>query len=190
MRYGFIRYSEKEDSSLLKQKEELIRNGVRRDRIVESCKSRIKEGDTIVVYSLYQLGENLNTILDAVQDIMFNHHCRLEVLDFPEWDSIMTYENYSGQELSDAMISILSYINLKESESWKRKQKKGYEAASNKGTAFGRPPKEKPEDFETLCWAWKKRRISSREAASRLGVAQSTFLRWAKESDNDVVIAA
>ena len=29
--------------------------------------------------------------------------------------------------------------------------------------------------------AWEKRNITSREAARQLGIAQDTFLRWAKE---------
>ena len=49
-----------------------------------------------------------------------------------------------------------------------------------RGVRFGRPRKAVPEDFDHFRLEWKAERISSREAARQLGIAQDTFLRWAR----------
>ncbi|MCD8087500.1 MAG: hypothetical protein LUE22_02770 [Oscillospiraceae bacterium] len=62
----------------------------------------------------------------------------------------------------------------------KERQMEGIEAAINRGVAFGRPRKETPEEFEQLKEQWLNKQISTKDAASRLGIGRDTFLRWVK----------
>ena len=57
-------------------------------------------------------------------------------------------------------------------------QKKGRDNARRQGVRLGRPPK-KLRHFDRVYGQWQDGAISSREAAKRLGIAQSTFLRRA-----------
>lgn len=54
----------------------------------------------------------------------------------------------------------------------------GIVAAKAHGVEFGRPPLEKPNDFELVRAAWEAGDISEREAAKRLGVSRPTFHKW------------
>ena len=60
-------------------------------------------------------------------------------------------------------------------------QQEGIAAARLRGVRFGRPRKPMPENFCVVREAWLGKKISSREAAKRLGISQDTFLRWSRE---------
>ena len=47
---------------------------------------------------------------------------------------------------------------------------------------------ERPTEFKTLRIQWENKEISARDAAKRLGITHSTFLRWAKKVDEKVHI--
>ena len=54
----------------------------------------------------------------------------------------------------------------------------GIAAAKLRGVKFGRPRKDVPERFWQLKEDWEDQKITSREAAQQLSIAQDTFLRW------------
>ena len=66
-----------------------------------------------------------------------------------------------------------------ELENIRQRQMEGIAAARLRGVQFGRPRKRVPEDFGRMKAEWENKKVSSREAAGRLGIAQDTFLRWA-----------
>lgn len=58
----------------------------------------------------------------------------------------------------------------------------GMIAAKKRGVRFGRPPKPRPQEFESLKAAWLNKEISSRAAAQKLGIASTTFLDWCRDT--------
>ena len=83
--------------------------------------------------------------------------------------------------MADLVLQILSYVAQTERENIKQRQKEGIAAARLRGVQFGRPRKPLPVNFEQIRFDWKNKKITSREAARQLSVAQDTFLRWVRE---------
>lgn len=87
----------------------------------------------------------------------------------------------TGTFIADLVLQILSYVAQTEREFNRQRQTEGIAAAKAKGVHCGRPPKERPEDFERLRLDWRAKRISARTAAKILGVSHNTFLAWAND---------
>lgn len=101
------------------------------------------------------------------------------VLDMPLLDTRQTGRDLTGTFVADLVLQILSYVAETERENIRQRQMEGIAAARMRGVQFGRPRKQVPERFEHLKREWEDRKVTSREAARELGVAQDTFLRWA-----------
>ena len=82
--------------------------------------------------------------------------------------------------MADLVLQILSYVAQTERENILQRQKEGIEAARKRGVQFGRPRKPVPDQFWQLKEEWENKKITSREAARKLSVAQDTFLRWVR----------
>ena len=87
----------------------------------------------------------------------------------------------TGTLIADIVLQLLSYVAQTEREFIRQRQAEGIAAAKANDVRFGRPPLERPVDFEKLCGEWGKGHLSSREAAKRLNVSQQTFLNWSKQ---------
>ena len=59
----------------------------------------------------------------------------------------------------------------------------GIAEARRKGVRFGRRPLPRPEGYTECAALWREGRLSSRDAAGRLGVSYVTFLRWIHEDE-------
>ena len=70
------------------------------------------------------------------------------------------------------------YVAQTERENIHQRQREGIEAAKLRGVKFGRSRKPVPEEFWRIREEWINKRISSREAARELSIAEDTFLRW------------
>mgnify|MGYP001036569973 CR=1 FL=1 len=46
---------------------------------------------------------------------------------------------------------------------------------------FGGVSKEKPPEYPTVLEAWRRKELSARAAAARLGVTHKTFQKWAEQ---------
>lgn len=147
-----------------------------------SLMSRLKPGDLVVVKSIDRLGRDYNEILNQWRIITKEKRAHIVVLDMPLLDTRETERNLTGTFVADMVLQILSYVAQTERENIRQRQKEGIAAAKQRGVRFGRPPKERPPEFEVIRNEWLNRRISSREAAKRLEIAQDTFLRWSHES--------
>lgn len=141
---------------------------------------KLAPGDIFVVKSIDRLGRNYEEILEQWRVITKEKKADIVVLDMPLLDTRKTGKNLTGTFVADLVLQILSYVAQTERENIHQRQMEGIAAARLRGVQFGRPRKEKPAEFERIKNEWRQNKISSREAARRLGVAQDTFLRWTK----------
>ena len=138
-------------------------------------------GDTLVVKSIDRLGRDYDEIIEQWRRLTKRLGANVVVLDMPLLDTRTNDRNVTGTFIADIVLQLLSYVAQVERENIKQRQAEGIASARARGVRFGRPPKQVPENFERVNELWRSGAISSREAASRLGVARSTFFKWANE---------
>ena len=140
---------------------------------------RMRPGDVLVVKSIDRLGRNYDEILDQWRVITKSRQADIVVLDMPLLDTRQSGRDLTGTFVADLVLQILSYVAQTERENIRQRQQEGIAAARLRGVRFGRPRKQVPAEFEWVRQQWEQGRITSRQAARQLGVAQDTFLRWA-----------
>ncbi len=141
---------------------------------------KLKPGDTLVIKSIDRLGRNYNEILEEWRLITKEKQAAVVVLDMPLLDT-RRGRDLTGTLIADIVLQLLSYVAQTEREFIRRRQAEGIAAAKQRGVRFGRKPAERPENFKSVVKDWKAGRLSAREAAHRLQISHTTFLRWAKE---------
>lgn len=141
---------------------------------------RLKPHDVLVVKSIDRLGRNYDEILEQWRVITKSRGADIVVLDMPLLDTRQTGRDLTGTFVADLVLQILSYVAQTERENIRQRQQEGIAAARLRGVRFGRPRKPVPPEFEEIRKKWEQKVVTSRQAARSLGVAQDTFLRWAK----------
>lgn len=141
---------------------------------------KLRPGDLLVVKSIDRLGRNYEEIQAQWRLITKEKHVDIVVLDMPLLDTRHTGDDLTGIFMADIVLQILSYVAQLERENIHRRQAEGIAAAKARGVTFGRPRKSVPEEFWQLKADWEAKKITSREAARQLSVAQDTFLRWVR----------
>lgn len=193
MEYGYIRVSTKEQNAQ-RQWIALMEFGVEKKNIFIDKQSgkdfersgyqkmirKLKSGDTIIVKSIDRLGRNYEEILEQWRVITKEKCAAVVVLDMPLLDTRQS-RDLTGTLIADIVLQLLSYVAQTEREFIRQRQKEGIAAAQKRGVKFGRKPKPRPTDFHMLKTQWQAGGISAREAARRLNITHSTFLRWANE---------
>ena len=142
--------------------------------------AKTKPGDTLVIKSVDRLGRNYNEILEQWRYITKQRQISIVVLDMPLLDTRQG-RDLTGSLIADIVLQLLSYVAQIERELNHQRQAEGIAAAKAKGVRLGRPPKKRPAQYEEIKEAWKRREISARQAANRLGISHKTFLAWVKE---------
>ena len=145
---------------------------------------RLKQGDILVVKSIDRLGRNYEEILNQWRIITKEKQADIVVLDMPLLDTRQTGRELTGTFVADLVLQILSYVAQTERENIRQRQLEGIAAAKLRGVQFGRPRKPLPENFFLLRERWKRKEVSSRQAAKELHIAQDTFLRWVREQED------
>jgi DNA invertase Pin-like site-specific DNA recombinase len=143
---------------------------------------KIKKNDVLVIKSIDRLGRNYAEILEQWRILTKEKQADIVVLDMPLLDTRKT-NDLTNTLIADIVLQLLSYVAQTEREFIRQRQKEGIAAAKARGIRFGRPAKQKPDQFESVQAQWRNRRISSREAARRLNVSQDTFLKWAHNKE-------
>lgn len=192
MVYGYVRVSTKEqceDRQLIALREfPVAENHIFMDKLsgkdfnrpqYQKLIRRLKPHDILVVKSIDRLGRNYDEILDQWRVITKSRQADIVVLDMPLLDTRQSGRDLTGTFVADLVLQILSYVAQTERENIRQRQQEGIAAARRRGVRFGRPRKQVPAEFEWVRQQWEQGRITSRQAARQLGVAQDTFLRWA-----------
>ena len=138
---------------------------------------KLKPGDTIVVKSIDRLGRNYDEILEQWRIITKEKQATIVVLDMPLLDTRQG-RDLTGTLIADIVLQLLSYVAQVEREFIHQRQAEGIRAAKEKGVKFGRPPKNRPPEFETVKAAWERGELTARAAAATLGISHSTFKNW------------
>ncbi len=140
---------------------------------------RLCPGDTVIIPSLENLGDDYSERLDQWELITKEKWADIVVLDQPQLDTRPSADMLSGDSAAVLVLESLKSAEQKRKTAVKQSQQKGIREAMDRGVRFGRPRKPIPEDFPFVKEQWERHYINSREAAKRLGIAQQTFLRWA-----------
>ncbi len=195
MEYGYVRVSTKEQNEA-RQLIALHEFGIRDDNIYIDKQSgsdferknyrrlmkRLKADDVMVIKSIDRLGRNYDEILEQWRVITKEKQAAIVVLDMPLLDTRRA-RDLTGTLIADIVLQLLSYVAQTERELIKQRQAEGIAAAKQRGVQFGRRPKARPAEYETIKALWKKEKISAREAARRLGITHRTFLNWVRADD-------
>lgn len=189
--YGYVRVStreQKEDRQLIAlQMFPVSRKNIYMDKLsgkdfnrpqYQELLKRIQPGDLLVVKSIDRLGRNYEEILLQWRNITKEKQADIVVLDMPLLDTRKSGNDLTGMFVADLVLQVLSYVAQTERENIHQRQMEGIAAAKLRGVQFGRPRKPVPELFWQLKSEWENKKITSREAARRLSIAQDTFLRW------------
>ncbi len=191
--YGYIRVSTKEQNED-RQRIALLEYGLKEENLFMDKLSgkdfnrpqyrrlirRLRPNDVIVIKSIDRLGRNYEEILNQWRIITKEKQAGIIVLDMPLLDTTQTAKDLTGTFVADLVLQILSYVAQTERENIKQRQMEGIAAARLRGIRFGRPRKEVPDRFLQLKDDWENKKLSSRDAARQLGIAQDTFLRWCR----------
>ena len=194
MVYGYVRVSTKEQCEerqmIALRQFPVPENNIFMDKLsgkdfnrpqYQKMLQKLRAGDTLVLKSIDRLGRNYDEILNHWRVITKKMMVNIVVLDMPLLDTRQTGKDLTGTFVADLVLQILSYVAQTERENIRQRQREGIAAAKLRGVRFGRPKKERPVELEQITDAWRRREISSREAARQLGIAQDTFLRWSRE---------
>ena len=140
---------------------------------------RLGPGDTLIVKSIDRLGRNYTEILEQWRIITKNKRAAIVILDMPLLDTRQN-RDLTGQLIADIVLQLLSYVAQTEREFIRQRQAEGIVAAKERGVHFGRDATPISENFPQTLAEWRAKKLGSRAAAERLGVSQTTFLKWAK----------
>ena len=141
---------------------------------------KLKGGDTLVVKSIDRLGRNYEEILEQWRIITKEKCAAIVVLDMPLLDTRKS-RDLTGTLIADIVLQLLSYVAQTEREFIRQRQAEGIAAAKSRGVQFGRKPKEKPPEYPTVLEAWRRKELSARAAAAKLGITHKTFQKWAEQ---------
>ena len=143
--------------------------------------ARLSPNDTLVVKSLDRLGRDYEEMIHQLDIITHEKDAFIVVLDMPILDSRNKYgDDLTAKLVLNIVIQIFSYVAQMEREMNQRRTREGIAAAKARGVKFGPEPMERPDQFEAWKRAWEAGEMSAREAARRLGIHHSTFLKWAR----------
>ncbi|MBQ7625165.1 MAG: recombinase family protein [Clostridia bacterium] len=137
---------------------------------------KLRPGDVLYVKSIDRLGRNYEEILEQWRVITKKKQVAVVVLDMPLLDTRQG-RDLTGTLIADIVLQLLSYVAQTEREFIRQRQAEGIAAAKAKGKKLGRVPTVMPEGFEAVCEECSSGTLSTRDAASHLGLSHTTFYR-------------
>ena len=190
--YGYVRVSTKEQNEA-RQMIAMEEFGVRSGDIYLDKQSgkdfnrpeyrkllaKLRKDDVLVVKSIDRLGRNYDDILEQWRIITKEKQAAIVVLDMPLLDT-RSNRDLTGTLIADIVLQLLSYVAQTEREYIHQRQMEGIAAAKRNGVRFGPPPKERGEEYDRCLELWQRGEMSARMAGEILGVAHTTFLKWAR----------
>ena len=199
-RYGYIRVSAKDQNPerqlLAMQEQQIKQSNIYVDKM--SGKSfarpqylrllkRIRKGDVIIIKSIDRLGRDYAEILEQWRRITKEIGADIQVIDMPLLNTNSAHADLTGVFIADLVLQILAYVAETERAFIRQRQAEGIAAAKKRGTRFGCPQKEMPDEFQKYYQLWREDKISLRKAAEILDMNYSTFYRRCMEKKVDEI---
>jgi DNA invertase Pin-like site-specific DNA recombinase len=140
----------------------------------------LRGGDTLVIKSLDRLSRNKMDIRNELQ-YFHDNNIHLKVIDLPT--TMMDLP--AGQEwvfdmVNNILIEVLGTIAEQERITIRQRQREGIDSAKSKGKYLGRPPVQKPGNWDEVYHAWLGNEITAKVAMQRLGVRRTVFYKLVK----------
>ena len=150
MKYGYVRVST-QTQNVARQMEEMYKLGLTDDVIFvdrqsgkdfdrtsyKILKSKLKQGDLLIIKSIDRLGRNYDMIINEWQDITKVIDADIFVIDFPLLDTRVEGKNLVGKFISDIVLQVLSFVAQNERENIRQRQAEGIKIAKANGVHMG-----------------------------------------------------
>lgn len=193
MQYGYVRVSSI-NQNVDRQVEEMYKLHLKDEQIYIDrqsgkdferrnylrLKKRLKKDDLLIVKSIDRLGRNYEMIIEEWHYITKIVSADIFVIDMPLLDTRTEGQNLVGKFISDIVLQILSFVAETERDNIHQRQAEGIRIAKAKGIHMGRPKYKLSSDFTDFANRYFRREITAKDASSHLGMALSTFLKYAR----------
>ena len=143
----------------------------------------LRPNDTLVIKSLDRLSRNKMDIKNELQYFKDNN-IRLKVIDLPTTMlDLPTEQSWVIDMVNNILIEVLSSIAEQEYHNIHTRQKEGIETAKSKGVHLGRPPLQKPENWDIVIAEYRAANLTAKEAMTQLNLKKSSFYKLLKEEE-------
>ena len=196
MKYGYVRVSSV-TQNIDRQMDEMYKLGLTDNEIFidkqsgkdfnrekyQELRNILKKNDLLIIKSIDRLGRDYNMIIEEWHYITKIIEVDILVIDMPLLDTRNDETNLIGKFISDIVLQILSFVAETERENIKQRQAEGIRLAKERGVHMGRPRYVLPDNFNEVANLYINREITSNEAAQKLNMARSTFLKYVKQKE-------
>lgn len=195
--FGYIRVSTVEQHTE-RQREELKKWGIKEENIFTDkvsgknfnrpsylkLKSKLHEGDVLVVKSIDRLGRNYEEIQAEWRTIIKEIKADIVIIDMPILDTRIN-KDLIGTLISDIVLQILSYVAQAEREYIRQRQAEGIAIAKAQGKHLGRVRKDYPQNFKYYFKKWEEQVFTIIEISEFLNISERScrylFKRYKQE---------
>ena len=132
--------------------------------------SFIREGDTVIVESIFRFARNTKDLLELVDQLT------IKGVEFVSKKETIDTSTPSGK----FMLTVFSAVAELERDYILQRQKEGIAIAKANGVYHGRQPIVRPE-LEAVVSLWRRGELTAVDAMKRLDMKPSTFYRKVKE---------
>ena len=143
----------------------------------------MKKDDLLYIKSIDRLGRNYEEILEQWRILTREKGVDIVVLDMPLLDT-RRGKDLMGTFLSDIVLQVLSFVAENERTSIRQRQAEGIAAAKARGVKFGRPELPYPDNFHKIHYAWRRKKLTLRQAAKACGMPVGTFYGKARKLED------
>ena len=144
-------------------------------------KSKMREGDLLIVHSIDRLGRNYKQIC-AEWEALTKDGIDIQVLDMPILNTRENKNGLTGELICDIVLKLLGYVAERERELIRERQREGIESAKKRGVVkFGRPKAILPPNTNEILDKYINKEINNIKAANLIGISRGTFFRLVKE---------
>ena len=145
-----------------------------------ALKAIVREGDEVIVKEFDRFGRNKDEMKRELEWFK-QKGVIVRILDIPTTLIDFKDQTWVLEMVNNILIEVLGAVAEQERKKTKQRQAEGIAAAKSRGVQFGRKPKEKPPEYPTVLEAWRRKELSARAAAARLGITHKTFQKWAEQ---------
>ena len=149
--------------------------------------NNIREDDLVVFLSLDRMGRNYTEIQEQWRYITRELKADIKILDMDLLDTRGGNNSLDRKFICDLTLQILAYVAEKERINIRARQAQGIAVAKANNVKFGRPKKEKPDNWDEVIALWNIGEITAKQAMTELGLKRATFYDMVKKNTNSKV---